>query len=439
MAQTTKIMLVEDDNNLSEIYQARMTAEGFTVITAHDGEEALALAAKEKPDLIILDVMMPKISGFEMLDILRNTVGLKDTKVIMLTALGQAEDKTRAQTLGADRYLVKSQVTLEDIVENARTLLSNDSSITSILPTATATTTSDNQTVVAPSQVNGQTADSNIEPPSTAALVAPIPVMSPSANAASEPIQTSTPANSAATATETAASTALAEPLSAETTTTPTNPQSTAKLSPAPTLLEVAVTPQSVPPVKPDITDKKTSTSNTDLLNGAVDELMSNTPKFTKGKESITPIPQSTPLAVPSAPPVTASGPVPAIEPKTVASTTELTGKSAEYVTSGPDHSESVQTLADNVTVAHKKVIKPINDITKKPDLNSLLAAEEAKNSVAGGSAQPTVTTNRDGINTTVVMPTNAAVQTPEQASPVVSPNPSEQVTPANDPSSIAL
>jgi CheY-like chemotaxis protein len=70
--------------------------------------------------------MMPRISGFEMLDILRNTDGLKNTKIIMLTALGQAEDKTRADSLGADRYLVKSQVTLEDIVKAADELLNPD-------------------------------------------------------------------------------------------------------------------------------------------------------------------------------------------------------------------------------------------------------------------------------------------------------------------------
>lgn len=121
-----KVLLVEDDTNLSEIYQARLEAEGYIVVAAPDGETALALAAKEKPDLIISDVMMPKISGFEMLDILRNTDGLKHTKVIMLTALGQAEDKARAEQLGADRYLVKSQVTLEDIVNAAQTLLTQD-------------------------------------------------------------------------------------------------------------------------------------------------------------------------------------------------------------------------------------------------------------------------------------------------------------------------
>jgi CheY-like chemotaxis protein len=118
-----KIMLVEDDNNLREIYQARLETEGYEIISAQDGEEALALAVKEKPDLIISDVMMPKISGFDMLDILRGTPEVKDTKVIMMTALSQAEDKARADKLGADRYLVKSQVTLEDVARVAREVL----------------------------------------------------------------------------------------------------------------------------------------------------------------------------------------------------------------------------------------------------------------------------------------------------------------------------
>lgn len=118
-----KIMLVEDDNNLREIYEARLLAEGYEIVAAKDGEEALAMAVKEKPDLIISDVMMPKISGFDMLDILRSTPETKNTKVIMMTALSQAEDKARAEKLGADRYLVKSQVTLEDVAKTAHDVL----------------------------------------------------------------------------------------------------------------------------------------------------------------------------------------------------------------------------------------------------------------------------------------------------------------------------
>ena len=116
----TKVLLVEDDNNLREIYEARLAAEGYDIATAKDGEDALAVAKQEKPDLVISDVMMPRISGFEMLDILRNTDGMKHTKVIMLTALGQAEDKSRADNLGADRYLVKSQVVIADVVDRIK-------------------------------------------------------------------------------------------------------------------------------------------------------------------------------------------------------------------------------------------------------------------------------------------------------------------------------
>lgn len=138
----TKVLLVEDDNNLREIYEARLAAEGYDISTAKDGEDALAVAKQVKPDLIISDVMMPRISGFEMLDILRNTDGLKHTKIIMLTALGQAEDKTRADSLGADRYLVKSQVTLEDIVKAAQELLDPDAAATAVPePTTEATNT----------------------------------------------------------------------------------------------------------------------------------------------------------------------------------------------------------------------------------------------------------------------------------------------------------
>ncbi len=119
-------MLVEDDNNLREIYGARLLAEGYEIVSAKDGEEALALAVKEKPDLIISDIMMPKISGFDMLDILRSTAETKNTKVIMMTALSQVEDKDRADRLGADRYLIKSQVTLEDVAKAAREVLGGD-------------------------------------------------------------------------------------------------------------------------------------------------------------------------------------------------------------------------------------------------------------------------------------------------------------------------
>jgi CheY-like chemotaxis protein len=112
----TKIMLVEDDKSLREIYGVRLLAEGYDIVSAGDGEEALAMAIKERPKLIITDVMMPKISGFDMLDILRSTTETREIKVIMMTALSSDDQRMRGEQMGADRYLVKSQVGIEDVV-----------------------------------------------------------------------------------------------------------------------------------------------------------------------------------------------------------------------------------------------------------------------------------------------------------------------------------
>lgn len=119
----TKILLVEDDKSLREIYSVRLLAEGYTLISSGDGEEALAAAIGEKPDLIVSDVMMPKISGFEMLDLLRSNDSTKNIPVIMLTALSSEQQRERGNRLGADRYLIKSQVGIEDIVRTVHEVL----------------------------------------------------------------------------------------------------------------------------------------------------------------------------------------------------------------------------------------------------------------------------------------------------------------------------
>ena len=120
-----KILLVEDDKSLREIYGVRLQAEGYEIVSAGDGEEALAMAIKERPDLIVSDVMMPKISGFDMLDILRSTTETKDVKVIMMTALSSEDQRARGEALGADRYLVKSQVGIEDVVRTVHDVLAD--------------------------------------------------------------------------------------------------------------------------------------------------------------------------------------------------------------------------------------------------------------------------------------------------------------------------
>lgn len=113
----SKILIVEDEISLRDVYAARLEAEGYEVSVAANGEEALATAVRERPDLVLLDVMMPKISGFDVLDIIRTTPEIAHTRIIMMTALSSPEDKARGEKLGVNRYLVKSQVVLEDMVD----------------------------------------------------------------------------------------------------------------------------------------------------------------------------------------------------------------------------------------------------------------------------------------------------------------------------------
>ena len=118
--QKKKILLVEDDTTLASVYRSRLELEGFEVNEVNDGENALAAAMQFKPDLVLLDAMMPKISGFDVLDILRNTPETANTRVIMLTALSQPKDKDRAESLGVDDYLIKSQVVIGDVVDKIK-------------------------------------------------------------------------------------------------------------------------------------------------------------------------------------------------------------------------------------------------------------------------------------------------------------------------------
>lgn len=121
-----KILLVEDDQGLGNVYQVRLAAEGFDVKWVQNGEDALKTALDYRPDLILLDVMMPKLNGFDVLDILRNTPETSQTKIIILTALSQPSDIERAKQLGASDYLVKSQAVITDVMARIRYHLNLD-------------------------------------------------------------------------------------------------------------------------------------------------------------------------------------------------------------------------------------------------------------------------------------------------------------------------
>lgn len=115
-----KILFVEDDEALASVYRSRLELEGFVIQHVNNGENALQAAMEFRPDLILLDAMMPKISGFDVLDILRHTPETANIHVVMLTALSQPKDKDRAEALGVDDYLVKSQVVIGDVVDRVK-------------------------------------------------------------------------------------------------------------------------------------------------------------------------------------------------------------------------------------------------------------------------------------------------------------------------------
>ena len=184
----TKIMLVEDDKSLREIYSVRLQAENYEIVSAGDGEEALALAIKERPDLIVSDVMMPKISGFDMLDILRSTTETRDIKVIMMTALSSEEQRLRGEALGADKYLVKSQVGIEDVVRVVHEMLGDTPEAPAPTPPAAAEMP---QPVSRPVP---QMQRSVPERPQQAVPTAPQPIAPPAA-APVEPVQSTEPSN----------------------------------------------------------------------------------------------------------------------------------------------------------------------------------------------------------------------------------------------------
>lgn len=182
----SKVMVVEDDASLREIYGIRITAEGYDVVSAGDGEEALAMAVREKPDLILSDVMMPKISGFDMLDILRTTPETANIKVIMMTALSAEDQRQRGERLGADRYLVKSQVGIEDVINTIHEVLGDRAA-----PVAPEPATSVAADTAAPAPMTTPAMpDQNMVQPSAAMPATPVePVSQPAPQPTVEPQQ----------------------------------------------------------------------------------------------------------------------------------------------------------------------------------------------------------------------------------------------------------
>jgi DNA-binding response OmpR family regulator len=120
-----KILIVEDENSLQNAMREFLLAENFNVVTADDGEMAVNLAKSEKPDLIILDIILPKKDGFEVLAEIKVDERTSDIPVILLTNLEDAGDIERAFSLGINMYLVKSNYSLSDIVTKIKGVFKN--------------------------------------------------------------------------------------------------------------------------------------------------------------------------------------------------------------------------------------------------------------------------------------------------------------------------
>ena len=481
-----KIMLVEDDNNLREIYEARLLAEGYEIVSAKDGEEALAMAVKEKPDLIISDVMMPKISGFDMLDILRSTPETKNTKVIMMTALSQAEDKARADKLGADRYLVKSQVTLEDVAKVARDVLEGKEEGPG---TGNITRVSDTTSELAPTtDTSLPVTDSPASEPTVIPTV-PEPVViatDPISTATDDTNSTTTPATDippvASDPPVVPVDPVIPTPVTPDTSGDPASQgadddspkveaASAAATSPAstidPTLVSLGITD----PVSSDLT--QTSAAEAAEIDQEIHKIIGNTtdqpapadPPLTTIAPAANPV--TTPLPPATQDLMTSPEPSPTPAIPVAATPVESITETAKVVTDAidasatliqPTSSQTPQTPPAEplpVSIAGKKVITPLTDAPEKPDLNSLLAKEAAKEAVATPPATTVIspTTDSQLIDATDSLTLPAVEQptvTETVAVPVVpappvsaqspdSPSAPATVVEADDPNSIAL
>lgn len=118
-----RILLVEDDTFLAGMYNAKLNLEGFAVDLATDGEQGLELAKEVNPDLILLDIILPKLSGFEVLKKVKEDVKTKSIPVILLTNLGQRDDVSKGLALGADDYLIKAHFMPSEVVEKIKKLV----------------------------------------------------------------------------------------------------------------------------------------------------------------------------------------------------------------------------------------------------------------------------------------------------------------------------
>lgn len=118
-----KILVIEDDTMLNKIYQTKLGILGYQVSAAYDGEDGLHKIETEKPNIVLLDLMLPKKNGYEVLESTKNNIALNNIPIILLSNLGQEDDIQRGLALGAVDFLVKSNVKLETVIAKIESIL----------------------------------------------------------------------------------------------------------------------------------------------------------------------------------------------------------------------------------------------------------------------------------------------------------------------------
>lgn len=118
-----KILLIEDEKMLADMYETKFENEGYDIRKALDGETGLKMAFEDKPDLILLDIIMPKLDGFSVLRSLKEDSKTKDVPIVLLTNLGQDEDVKKGKSMGAVGYLVKANLTPAEVVNKVKDYL----------------------------------------------------------------------------------------------------------------------------------------------------------------------------------------------------------------------------------------------------------------------------------------------------------------------------
>ncbi|MFA6422704.1 MAG: response regulator [Candidatus Buchananbacteria bacterium] len=121
-----KVLLVEDDQMILDMYRLRFEEEGYDILVTEKGSEAIELAGKEKPDIILLDVILPEIDGFSVLQTLKADMSTKDIPILLLTNLGQESDKEKGMTLGASDYFIKSRHTPTDVLKKIQEITNQE-------------------------------------------------------------------------------------------------------------------------------------------------------------------------------------------------------------------------------------------------------------------------------------------------------------------------